>query len=119
MKKALIISVSVIILLIVSIIVYWNLPIEITRKSDVKFGNEVVEKIETYKISNHKLPASDDWVTLEKLGLSKNESSKPKYLSDESGNYEIVYFDDFGGPYLLWNSQNRKWTVDFPEISNN
>ena len=116
MKKALIISISIIILIILSIIVYWNLPIEVTRKSDIKFGNELIEKIENYKKSNGKLPETNDWQTLEKLGFKKDESANPTYTSEPNGNYELVYIDGFDGPYLLWNSQEKKWTVDFPKI---
>ena len=116
MKKALLISISVIILIILSIVVYWNLPIEVTRKSDIKFGTELIEKIENYKKINGKLPETNDWQTLEKLGFKKDESAKPTYTADPDGNYELVYTDGFDGPYLLWNSQEKKWTVDFPKI---
>lgn len=116
MKKAFIISISIIILTIISIAVYWNLPIEVTRKSDIKFGTELIEKIEDYKIINGKLPEVNDWQTLEKLGFKKDESANPTYISDQNGNYELVYIDGFDGPYLLWNSQEKKWTIDFPKI---
>jgi len=120
MKKALIISVSIIILLILSITVYWNLPIEVTRKSDIKLGNELIEKIEGYKKSNVKLPANNDWRTLEKLGFTmKDLGTTPSYVKDSSNNYELVYIDSFDGPYLLWNSQEKKWTIDFPKIFSN
>ena len=116
MKKALIISISIIILTIISITVYWNLPIEVTRKSDIKFGTELIEKIDDYKKSNGKLPETNDWQTLEKLGLQKDNVEKPVYTKDQNGNYELVYIDGFDGPYLLWNSQEKKWTIDFPKI---
>ncbi|MDF2553286.1 MAG: hypothetical protein K0R77_2561 [Chryseobacterium sp.] len=119
MKKALIISLSLIVLIILSIAIYWNLPIEITRKSDIKFGNELINSIEEYKKTNQKLPENNDWQTLEKLGLKKDESANPIYTSDKNGNFELVYIDGFNGPYLLWNSQERKWTIDFPEIFSN
>lgn len=116
MKKTLIITISVVILIILSITVYWNLPIEITRKSDIKFGNKVIQNIESYQETNHQLPSNNDWQTLEKLGLKKNESEKLSYTSDENGNYELVYLDGFDGPYLMWNSQEKKWTIDFAKI---
>lgn len=116
MKKALIISISIIILIILSITVYWNLPIEVTRKSDIKLGNELVEKIEIYKKSNGKLPETNDWQTLEKIGFKKDEVANPTYTSDQNDNYELVYIDGFDGPYLIWNSHEKKWTIDFPKI---
>lgn len=116
MKKTLIISISAIIIIILSFVVYWNLPTEIARKSDIKHGNQLIATIENYKNTNNKLPYTNDWQTLEKLGFNKNESANPVYSSDENGNYELVYFDGFDGPYLLWKSKEKKWTIDFPEI---
>ncbi|RZJ49233.1 MAG: hypothetical protein EOO19_05920, partial [Chryseobacterium sp.] len=100
MKKALIIFISVIVVIILSFTIYWNLPIEITRKSDIKFGNELIRKIENYKKTNQKLPENNDWQTLEKLGFKKDEAANPIYTSDEHGNFELVYFEGFDGPYL-------------------
>lgn len=116
MKKALIIFISVIVVIILSVKIYWNLPIEIIRKSDIKFGNELIQKIENYKKTNQKLPENNDWQTLEELGFKKDEAANPIYTSDEHGNFELVYFEGFEGSYLMWNSQERKWTIDFPKI---
>lgn len=116
MKKTLIISISVIALLILSITIYWNLPIEITRKSDIKSGNQIIENIENYRKNSYKLPEVNDWQTLEKLGLQKDNPEKPVYNKDETGNYELVYDDGLGGPYLLWNSTEKKSTIDQPKI---
>lgn len=117
MKKTLIISISIIILIILSITIYWNLPIEVTRKSDIKLGNELIDKIDAYKKHYGKLPEVNDWQTLEKLGFKKDESANPIYTADTDGNYELVYIEGFDGPYLMWNSQEKKWTIDFPKIS--
>jgi len=116
MKKTLIISLSVIVLIILSITIYWNLPIEITRKSDIKSGNKIVENIENYRKNSYKLPEVNDWQTLEQLGLQKDDPAKPVYNKDEAGNYELIYDDGLGGPYLLWNSTEKKWTIDQPKI---
>ncbi|MDF2831377.1 hypothetical protein [Chryseobacterium indoltheticum] len=115
MKKTLI-SISVIVLIILSITIYWNLPIEITRKSDIKSGNKIVENIENYRKNSYKLPEVNDWQTLEQLGLQKDNPKKPVYNKDETGNYEMIYDDGLGGPYLLWNSTEKKWTIDQPKI---
>ncbi|AZA60921.1 hypothetical protein [Chryseobacterium indoltheticum] len=116
MKKTLIISISVIALIILSITIYWNLPTEITRKSDIKSGNKIVENIENYRKNSYKLPEVNDWQTLEQLGLQKDNPAKPVYNKDETGNYELIYDDGLGGPYLLWNSTEKKWTIDQPKI---
>lgn len=116
MKKILVIFVSIIALTAISFAIYWNLPVEITRKSDIRSGNKLVQNIENYRKANHKLPENNDWQTLEKIGFLKDEPTHPVYTSDEAGNYELVYFEGFDGPYLMWNSQERKWTIDFPKI---
>ncbi|WP_435524638.1 hypothetical protein [Chryseobacterium indoltheticum] len=116
MKKTLIISLSVIVLIIISFTIYWNLPIEITRKSDIKSGNKIIDNIENYRKNSYKIPEVNDWQTLEQLGLQKDDSSKPVYNKDEAGNYELIYDDGLGGPYLLWNSTEKKWTIDQPKI---
>ncbi len=117
MKKILIISLSIIALIIVSITIYWNFPIEITRKSDIKSGNQIIENIENYRKNSYKLPEVNDWQTLEQLGLQKDDPAKPVYNKDEAGNYELIYDDGLGGPYLLWNSKEKKWTIDQPKIT--
>jgi hypothetical protein len=116
MKKTLIVSISVILLIMISFTVYWNLPIEITRKSDIKSGNEIIENIENYRQKSYKLPEVNDWQTLEQLGLQKDDPEKPVYNKDENGKYELIYDDGLGGPYLLWNSNEKKWTIDQPKI---
>lgn len=116
MKKALLISISIIILIILSITVYWNLPIEVSRKSDIQFGNELIRNIEAYRKKSGKLPESNDWQTLEKLGFKKDESANPVYTADADGKYELVYIEGFDGPFLMWNSEEKKWTIDFPKI---
>lgn len=117
MKKILIIVIALILACTISLITYWNLPIEITRKSDIKAGNELIKNIENYKKTSHKLPYENDWETLERLGFKRNDSENPVYSTDQKGNYELVYYEGFDGPYLMWNSQERKWTIDFPKIT--
>ena len=117
MKKTIIIISSILLLIIISFIFYWNLPINITRKSDIKFGNKLIENIETYQKINGKLPKNNDWKTLEKIGFKKeNLGVKPDYSTDNKGSFELTYTEDFQGPYLIWNSKERKWTIDFPKI---
>ncbi|WP_262152403.1 hypothetical protein [Chryseobacterium foetidum] len=116
LKKTLLISLSAIILIILSITIYWNLPIEITRKSDIESGNKIIQNIENYQKTNGKLPEENDLQTLEKLGLQKGNLEKPVYNNDQNGNYELIYDDGLGGPYLLWNSDEKKWTIDFPKL---
>lgn len=116
MKKALITIASIILLIIISFTIYWNLPVEITRKSDIEFGNKIIQNIEAYQKTSGKLPENGDWKTLKKLGFTLKDSvSYLDYTTDHKGNFELTYLEGFDGPYLLWNSTERKWTVDYPK----
>lgn len=119
MKKLIITISSAILLILIIFTVYWNLPIEVTRKSDIKLGNELIQNIESYHQVHQKLPENNDWKTLEQLGFKKeNTGTKPDYRTDSTGVYELTYLDDFDGPYLIWNSNEKKWSIDFPKIHN-
>ncbi|WP_407402089.1 hypothetical protein [Chryseobacterium sp.] len=116
MKIVVIAFVSIILLIIISIGIYWKLPIEITRKNDIAYGNLLIKNIELYQKNNHRLPENNDWETLSKIGFNKNDNENPVYTVDDFGNYEIVYMEGFDGPYLIWSSKEKKWTIDFPKI---
>lgn len=113
MKKAFIIFTSILCLLIISIAIYWNLPIKITRKSDIEAGNKIIKSIEAYQKLNGKLPENNDWKTLKRLGFNFEDSvSYLSYATDNNGNFEVAYLEGFDGPYLLWNSTERKWSIN-------
>jgi len=44
------------------------------------------------------------------LGIS------PSYETDGNDEYEIIFLEGFDGPYLMWNSNENKWKIDFPTI---
>ena len=50
-------------------LIYFNLPFEMIRKSDIEFGNKLAERIEDFKKEKGQLPTPDDWNTLEQLGF--------------------------------------------------
>ena len=119
-KKLILYLLGIIIFIVIGFLVYWNLPIEITRKSDITLGNTLIKNIEKYKLDHNKLPTEDDWKTLEELGFNTQSlGTKPNYIVDLKGNYEITFLEGFDGPYLLWNSIDKKWKIDFPRIFSN
>ncbi|MGV4413727.1 hypothetical protein [Chryseobacterium sp. T1] len=98
-------------------IIYWNLPISITRKSDIQFGNKLIENIDNYQKSHKQLSNNDDWKVLKSLGFKMEYlGTKPSYQTDNNGTYELIYLEGFDGPYLMWNSEERKWKIDNPSI---
>lgn len=99
--------------------IYKNFPLEMIRKTDVALGNNIIQKIEQYKLNHNRLPTEDDWKTLEKLGFEiKDLGTHPSYTKNIQGTYEIAFLEGFDGPYLIWNSIDKKWKIDFPTIFN-
>lgn len=117
MRKSIYISVIILILLLISLIVYNQLPFDITRKSDIRFGEELVSKIESYKTNNFQLPLNGDWKVLEHLGFKLEElGTIPTYQRINENEYEIIYLEGFDPPYLLYNSNDKRWKIDFPKF---
>jgi hypothetical protein len=112
-----IILVSFGILIITSIIgvfVWWNLLFTIRRHADIKFGNTIIQNINNYYLENGKLPNEDDWETLKRLKIEFNyEVTRPEYHKVDDTVYELCFIDGFDGPYLMWNSVEKKWKIDY------
>lgn len=114
MKKAIYLFVSILLLMLVSLVVYCNLPIEITHKSDITYGNSLIENINSYKAENKKLPENEDWETLEKLGFRFENLGANPYYETDGHQFELVFIEGFDGPYLMWDSEEKEWRFDFP-----
>lgn len=112
MTKRILISIPVI--LIVIGLIYFNLPFELTRKSDIDFGNELVSKIEQFKKENNRFPETDDWKVLDELGFKiEMLGTDPTYQKINQKEFELIFLEGFDGPYLLYNSKSNNWTMDF------
>jgi hypothetical protein len=115
-KSILIISLSITIP-IALLVIWWNLPLSINRYSDINFGNEIILKIESYQKANG-LPENDDWKTLMKFGFNENLLGlEPEYSKLDNNTFEIIFLEGFDGPYLMWNSKERKWKKDQPTFT--
>ncbi|MES2430456.1 MAG: hypothetical protein V4556_05925 [Bacteroidota bacterium] len=100
-------------LTIIVFFVWSNLPVTINRRSDIKFGNQLINNINNYK-KQHGLPQTDDWTTLKKLGFKfRGDLVIPDYQKLNDTAFELVYLEGFDGPYLLWNSFDKKWEKSF------
>lgn len=101
--------------------IWWSLPVSINRRSDIEFGNELIAKVEQHK-QKHGLPENNDWETLKQLGFKqKDDLLIPDYEKLNDTAYQLVYLEGFDGPYLLWNTYDKKWEKSmvkyFPEHS--
>lgn len=80
-------------------------------------GNKLIENIDSYQSKFNELPKNDDWETLESLGFNiEMLGTQPSYECNQNGEYELVFLEGFDGPYLMWNSNEKKWKIDFPTI---
>jgi hypothetical protein len=100
-----------------AVLIFYNLPFEIQRKSDIEFGNQLIESINRFRIEKNKLPEPDDWKTLEKIGFKITMlGTEPAYEKINENQFELIYLEGFDGPYLLYNSGRKRWTIDNPTI---
>ncbi|MFZ4402048.1 MAG: hypothetical protein ACOYO1_18610 [Bacteroidales bacterium] len=114
MKKYGIITVATLVIIIGFYFIWWNLPLTINRKSDIKLGEEIIKNIEKYKKTNG-LPDNNDWETLRKFGFrDKIDFLQPEYSRIDSVTFELIYIEGFDGPYLMWNSKERVWKEGDP-----
>jgi hypothetical protein len=101
---------------ILYIIWWWVLPVTINRHTDIKFAEQIIEKIESYKRDSG-LPESDSWDTLRQFGFHEEPLGlEPTYEKINDSTFEIVYYEGFDSPYLMWNSKERKWKMDVPSL---
>ena len=101
-------------LTIAGFFIWWHLPVTINRHSDIKFGNQLIKNIDTYK-KHHGLPQTNDWTTLKSLGFKfRGDLVIPDYQKINDTTYELTYLEGFDGPYLLWNSNDRRWKKAIP-----
>ena len=97
-------------------VAWWLLPLSFTRYPDINCGNTLVQQIDGYYRQHHVLPNNDDWPKLKQLGFTDEELEKasPEYRKVSNTAYELTFIEGFDGPYLMWNSQERKWKTEFP-----
>jgi hypothetical protein len=115
LRKLILIGLIIILTLIALYFIWWNLPLTINRHSEIKLGDKVIENIDDYRKTNRKLPQWNDWEALKRLGIQfDNDVSIPEYKNLNDSIYELYFIKGFDGPYLMWNSIERKWKMGFP-----
>nr|WP_320023147.1 hypothetical protein [uncultured Draconibacterium sp.] len=117
MKKTLIIILIAILLIPILWIGYNKLPIEITRRSDIKYGNELVREVKNFQSIHNRLPEPDSSQILLDLGFKMGFLDvEHAYQKINDSEFEIIYLEGFDGPYLFYNSKTDNWKEDFPTI---
>ena len=88
----------------------------INRHNDIEFANKIISKIDIYQTTNE-LPESNNWEILKLFGFKDNKDFlSPEYTKIDANTYELVFVEGFDGPYLMWNSEERKWKIGNPTI---
>jgi len=97
---------------------WWLLPFSFTRYGDISRGNLLIKQLDTYYQHQHTLPDTGDWPKLKQVGFTDAEMKKayPEYRKVNNTFYELTFVEGFDGPYLMWNSQERRWKKGFPII---
>lgn len=114
MKRIIIGILTIIVVTIGGYIFWWNLPLTINRRTDIKLGEEIIKNIETYKKQNG-LPDNNDWEALRKFGFrDKIDFLQPEYNKLDDSNFELIFIEGFDGPYLMWTSIDRQWKKGYP-----
>lgn len=95
-------------------IIWINLPVKYNRVTEIKLGNQIIEKIES---SKKELPENNDWEKLNEYGIYQEyEIGKPEYKKINDNEFEIIFVEGFDPPYLIWNSSERKWKKGRPTL---
>jgi hypothetical protein len=96
------------------VVICWNLPFSINRSSDIKLGEHIIQNIESYQKQNG-LPDNNDWETLRKFGFrDRIDFLQPEYSKLNENEFELIYLEGLDGPYLMWNSTEKKWKQGYP-----
>lgn len=102
---------------VILVVIYLFAPIEITRRSDIKFGNRLVERLEKYREEHGRLPEEEDWNTLSEMGFKMAEAgTMPVYRKLVGEEFELSYPEGFDGACLLYDSRKEKWEITWPAI---
>ena len=114
MKKIALTILTFFILIVSGYFIWWNLPLSINRSSDIKLGDHIIQNIESYQKQNG-LPENNDWETLKKFGFrDRIDFLQPEYSKLKENEFELIFLEGFDGPYLMWNSTERKWKEGYP-----
>jgi hypothetical protein len=96
-------------------LLWLSLPVSFRRYTDTRRGGALSFRLEKYQRKHKSLPSDSDWHTLRQIGFTNAEIERayPEYVKLDSTTYQLVFVKGFDGPYLMWNSSERKWKNSF------
>ena len=99
-------------------VAWWLLPLSVTHYAEVSRGNALRQRLDSYYRQNHTLPDDDAWKQLKQIGFTSQELAKayPEYHKIDDDAYELLFVKGFDGPYLTWNSWERRWKTGYETL---
>ncbi len=99
-------------------VAWWLLPISTTNYAEVSRGNVLRQRLGSYFSQHHALHDDDAWQQLIQVGFTSQELEKayPEYHKLDDDAYELLFVEGVDGPYLTWNSWERKWKKGFATL---
>jgi hypothetical protein len=99
-------------------VAWWLLPLSVTHYAEVSHGNILRQRLDSYFNQNHTLPEDDAWQQLKQIGFTSQEleNAYPEYHKIDDDAYELLFVKGFDGPYLTWNSWERRWKKGYATL---
>ena len=106
---------------ITAAVAWWLLPLSVIYYAEVSRGNILRQQLDDYFKQHHVLPDDDAWLQLQQIGFTSQEIEKayPEYHKLDDDAYELLFVQGLDGPYLTWNSWERKWKKGFATLPAN
>lgn len=102
-------------LIVVPLIFYLGLKLlsnSIQYHSEIKYGNQYVERLLQYKQTHGNFPESTDYDILQELNPEPyKELFYPQYDKIDEQNFSLTYIIDFDGPYFTYNTLDKEWKL--------
>ena len=99
-------------------VAWWLLPLSVTHYAEVRRGNALRQQLDGYFSQNHTLPEDGAWQQLKQIGFTSQELERayPEYHKIDDAAYELLFVKGFDGPYLTWNSWERRWKKGYETL---
>lgn len=110
------IFVVLLILLLIPFVLFLSyklLPNSIQYHSEIKYGNQYVERLLQYKQTHGNFPESTDYEILLELNPEPSkELFYPQYHKIDEQNFSLTYIIGFDGPYFTYNTLDKEWKLE-------
>ena len=96
-------------LLVGWLLVFPHLPWTVAYWSEIRQGNQLASKIESFRERHARLPNPEKTEELLSLGFELRVGYHPEYRLMGSNAYELEYYIGFDGPRIIYSSNTKQW----------